>query len=170
LCRALGHDVRLVSRPQRAQGTEVLVRVPAGESARVASVPALPLAASALSGRQVLVIDDDREIRQGMASLLEGWECEATCAATLAEAEGLLQRAPDAVVCDYRLPAGLTGLQALEALEARFGRRLPAVIVTGDTSPERVRELKSSQRMLLFKPVQPGKLRAALSALLAPAR
>jgi hypothetical protein len=72
------------------------------------------------------------------------------------------------VLCDYRLADGVTGAQALTALEERFGTRVSSVLITGDTSPERMREAKSAGRPVLFKPVLPGKLRALMSALLNP--
>ena len=42
------------------------------------------------------------------------------------------------------------------------GRDVPAVIITGDTGPERLRELSGTGQQLLHKPVQPARLRAVL--------
>ena len=50
---------------------------------------------------------------------------------------------------------------ALSASEAA-GRDVPAVIITGDTGPERLRELSGTGQQLLHKPVQPARLRAVL--------
>ncbi|MDP1828088.1 MAG: hybrid sensor histidine kinase/response regulator [Archangium sp.] len=172
ICRTLGARVTLVSQPTRAVGTEFIVELPRGEPARVVERQApRPVQVSGLAGRKVLVLDDERDVRDGMSALLESWSCQALCAGSLAEARSLLegQRAPDAVVCDYRLPENVTGVNAIEQLEQHLGARLPALLVTGDTSPERLREMKHSGHPVLFKPVLPGKLRAALSALLAPA-
>jgi two-component system, sensor histidine kinase len=171
ICRALGHPLTLTSLPQLTVGTEVALELPEGEAARAASEKAAdsPAQPSALDGREVLIIDDELDIRTGMAALLESWHCRALCAGSLDEAAGLLAaspKLPDAVVCDWRLPQDVTGAVALAELEKRFGAKLPAVFVTGDTSPERLREMKATGHLLLFKPVPPGKLRAALSALL----
>jgi CheY-like chemotaxis protein len=169
LCALLEHPVRLVSQPERPRGTEFVVTVPAGQAALVEHPPpAQRPAAETLAGRRILVIDDERDIRAGMAALLGSWQCEALCAASADEAVALLERSPalpDVVVCDYRLPGALTGPRALEHLERRFGARLPAVIITGDTAAEEIRAVKQSGRPLLFKPVMPGKLRAAITAL-----
>jgi len=168
LCQLLDHPVRLVSLPERPAGTEFVVEVPAGQAALVER-PSSPLPAigAGLAGRRILVIDDEREIRAGMAALLDSWQCQALCAASADEAERLLVEAglPDAVVCDYRLPGALTGPGLLDRLEERFGVRLPAVIITGDTATDEIRALKQSGRPLLFKPVMPGKLRAVITAL-----
>src|SRR5262249_29837714 len=120
------------------------------------------------AGRRILVIDDERDIRAGMAALLDSWQCQALCAASADEAVALLEQAnalPDAVVCDYRLPGELTGPRVLEHLERRLAPRRPAVIIPGDTAAEEIRAVKQSGRPLLFKPVMPGKLRAAITAL-----
>lgn len=169
LCQLLGHPVRLESAPARAHGTEVTIEVPLGSTAQIAPATVAPIAAD-LTGRRVLVLDDEREIRVAMALLLESWRCEAVAAASVEEALTFAASGPppDAVICDYRLSAGTTGAEALARLEAHVGAPLPAVFVTGDTSPERIRELRQTGRPLLWKPVLPGKLRAVLSALLAP--
>ena len=169
ICRALGWRLALTSQPVRERGTEVTVGVPLGDAARIDPKVEPAVAPGALSGRRVLVIDDEKDIRVGLAALLTSWSCEAVCAGSLREAQALVDSAglPDAIVCDDRLPESMTGPLALETLEKRFGARLPAVFVTGDTSPERIRAMKETGRALLFKPVMPGKLRAALTALLA---
>ena len=43
---------------------------------------------------------------------------------------------------------------------------MPALLITGDTAPDRLREAGSSGLPLLHKPVQPAELRARLEALL----
>jgi CheY-like chemotaxis protein len=128
-------------------------------------------AAHSLVGRSVLIIDDERDIRDAMSALLGAWQCDPVCARDLDDALATWagrSEVPDLVLCDYRLPNGVTGATVLAELEARWGKPLVSVIITGDTSPERIREAKSSGRPVLFKPVVPGKLRALLSALLHP--
>ncbi|MBL8955173.1 MAG: hybrid sensor histidine kinase/response regulator [Myxococcaceae bacterium] len=170
ICKALGAPLTLVSQPSREVGTELTVELPEGDPVVARATPEPPAVVSTLAGRVVLVIDDEVEIRAGMAALLESWQCTALCAGSAAEAGVALAKQgfpPDAVVCDWRLRENATGGQALAQLEAQVGARLPAVFVTGDTSPERIREMKSAGHALLFKPVMPGKLRAALTAVLA---
>jgi CheY-like chemotaxis protein len=73
---------------------------------------------------------------------------------------------PDAVLCDYRLPRDETGSDVIRRLRAHTGVDLPAALITGDTAPERIREAKDSSVPLLYKPVQPARLRALLEYLL----
>ena len=75
-------------------------------------------------------------------------------------------RSPDAIIADYRLRADATGIEAIRSLHAKLGAEIPAVLITGDTAPERLREAKESGFLLLHKPVPPAKLRSLLSFML----
>jgi len=122
-----------------------------------------------LRGVRVLVVDDDTLVRDAMTSLLKQWGCEVWSAGRGAEAESLLTQqriTPDAVICDYRLPDGETGIDVIRRLREIAGAGLPAALVTGDTAPERLREATDSGFALLHKPVQPAKLRLLLEHLL----
>jgi CheY-like chemotaxis protein len=70
----------------------------------------------------------------------------------------------DLILADYRLAANLTGADAIRAVIARLGGTVPAVIITGDTSPERIREASASGFRLLHKPLDPQTLHALLRA------
>ena len=47
-----------------------------------------------------------------------------------------------------------------------FGAPIPAFLVSGDMSPERLREIQATSHHLLHKPVNPMTLRAIMSRLL----
>ena len=53
---------------------------------------------------------------------------------------------------------------AIELIHQFVGSRTPAVIITGDTDPERIREATHSGYTLLHKPVEVEALRAVLEA------
>ena len=120
-----------------------------------------------LGGKLVLVIEDDPRAREAMTALLVQWGCRTLSAASGPEALRLVdaqERLPDMVLADYRLGEGCTGVQAVQALSERYqGRaRIPAVIVTGDSDPARLRDAQSSGLSLLHKPVKEARLRAAI--------
>lgn len=69
---------------------------------------------------------------------------------------------PDLVLADYRLPDGATGLMAMDTVRRRLGRDVPGILLTGDTSSDRLREAASAQCALLHKPIQPHSLQAAV--------
>jgi CheY-like chemotaxis protein len=62
------------------------------------------------------------------------------------------------VISDYRLREQRTGVEAIEAIRAQLGTCIPALLITGDTAPKRLREAQASGIPLLHKPVSPSKL------------
>lgn len=169
IARLLSHPVRLRSTPGR--GAMFAVEVPYGESGSSAvEEPAqLELIADHFAGACVAVIDDDRASVEAMSGLLEGWKCvvvgagsEAALVARLTER----QLVPDLIISDYRLRDGRTGLVAVAQIRALLRRPVPAILVTGDTAPDRLIEAHASGLELLHKPVAPGKLRQLMRLLL----
>ena len=123
-----------------------------------------------MAGLKVLAIDDDEAVRMGMQSLLQSWGCECLTAESGADAMQSLQRmTPELIITDFRLRHEQTGkqaLQALQALRSTLGLMVPAIIMTGDTSPQRLRDAQSTSALLLHKPVSTGQLRDAITLLL----
>ncbi|MDB6104670.1 MAG: hybrid sensor histidine kinase/response regulator, partial [Gammaproteobacteria bacterium] len=100
-------------------------------------------AAFDLSHALVLVIDDEAAVQEGMAALLRRWKCDVLTAGSSAEMMGKLvavQRLPDLIVSDYRLRDNENGIQVVEALRSEFNVDIPALLVTGDTGPDRLRD------------------------------
>lgn len=117
---------------------------------------------------RILVIDDERAVRDGMGILLRQWGCEPVTCASLEEAHAELERRdlrPDGVIADYRLREDV-GTNAIKALRQRYGADLPAAIITGDIGAERLAEFAASGYRHLHKPVPPTQLRTLLDALL----
>lgn len=120
-----------------------------------------------LRGARVLVLDDDLVILRSMQELLQSWGCEVFTATSIARAEaGIRSLTPRLLIVDYRLTDEESGPQALVRLQALAERRLPALIITADTAPERLNEARDSGYPLLHKPVQPARLRSAMQYLL----
>lgn len=65
-------------------------------------------------------------------------------------------QAPDVVISDYRLREQRTGVEAIAALRELAGLVLPALLITGDTASDRLREAQASGIALLHKPVSPS--------------
>lgn len=122
-----------------------------------------------LVGLKILAIDDDETVRIGMQSLLQSWGCECITAESGRHAlERLEDITPDLIITDFRLRHEETGKQVLQALRAYLGTAVPAIIMTGDTSPQRLRDAQSTSALLLHKPVSTGQLRAAIVQLIGP--
>ena len=100
-----------------------------------------------------------------MAELLSSWGHRVIPAAGADAALAALKGGivPDLIVCDFRLGHGQTGLQAIARLQAACGVRIPAILLTGETAPEKLREAQGGGYPLLHKPLAPGRLRAAVT-------
>jgi len=123
----------------------------------------------ALDRHQVLVLDDDNVILEGMRGLLTRWGCQAIIANSPAEAFAKLDsdlNKPELLIIDYRLPDNVSGIEFAKNLQNILAYPLQVLIITGDTAPERLREADASGFPLLHKPVQPAKLRSVLQYLL----
>lgn len=118
-----------------------------------------------LAGRLVAVIDDESAIRAALGMLLTQWGCRVVAAATGDDAVEQLAAyptPPDVIVCDYRLRGTENGLDAIEKVRMEFCVDVPALLVTGDTAPDRILEIRAGGFPVLHKPLQPDELRAAM--------
>lgn len=116
----------------------------------------------------IIVVDDDRSIVEGLEILLDGWGYEvmtALSAAALEQQLGGLTPAPNLIIADHYLPGGRTGRDVVELVRTATGQAVPAIILTGDSTPERRDEAELLGCELLLKPVQVGLLRDAVEAL-----
>lgn len=166
LSELLAHPVALAAR--RGGGTRFQVWVPLADAAApavdAACGAALPLSELQLPAR-VLVVDDEADSREALATLLASHGCTVRAAGDLEQAEALLQaQAPDAVIADYRLPGERSGLDFLLALRSRLPR-LPLLLVTGETAPQRIAAIEASGLPCLIKPVRAHDLLEALQRL-----
>jgi CheY-like chemotaxis protein len=113
--------------------------------------------------RLVAVIDDDALVLEATGELLMSWGYRVLTAssdrAALARI-GEHERCPDLIICDYRLSAGRTGIEVIAQLRTILAVPIPSVIISGDTLPERLRELRASGHHLLYKPVAPATLKS----------
>ena len=121
----LGHRNRTLGAQQRQR---VLHRARAGRrTGRGARVHACDAAGA--RRRQVVLVDDDVEIRDSMRLLLESWGCRYIGGATLADVERKLRAQavqPDAVIVDYRLADASTGIAGRRrACASLFGKPAP---------------------------------------------
>lgn len=115
---------------------------------------------------RVLVVDDDKAVRESLRRSLEFNGYEVALAADGAEAlAGIAATAPDVVVMDVMMPR-LDGLEATRALRAA-GNDLPVLVLTArDAVGDRVEGLDAGADDYLTKPFALEELLARLRALL----
>jgi two-component system response regulator MprA len=115
---------------------------------------------------RVLVVDDDRAVRESLRRSLEFNGYAVSLAADGAEAlAGIAAAAPDVVVMDVMMPR-LDGLEATRALRTA-GNDLPILVLTArDAIGDRVEGLDAGADDYLTKPFALQELLARLRALL----
>ncbi len=162
IARMLDLPVRLASAPGLGSTFSVLVReVPAVAAAAEAAAP-LPRP-SAEAERFVLCIDNEASVREAMATLLRGWGCRVATVASLDEALAATSGGlPDLVLADLHLDEGPDGLKVVDTLRQRWGRSVPAALITADRDPTLRAQARAHQVEVLHKPLKPAALRALL--------
>lgn len=118
-----------------------------------------------LRGNVVALVEDDPDIRQMIAGLMADWGCrvfEGEHAEDVMRKLDAARQRPDILVCDYRLPHGVTALQVIKRMQELWGDGVPALVLTGDTATEALREINASGAILLHKPIAPARLRSMM--------
>ena len=164
---------RLDMRSREGRGTRFSLEVPLAEegfAAADASAPAPAEAAPDLSGTYILYVEDDALVRKATAALFDGQEIlyEAYGSyAELAAALPTIERTPDLLITDYRLPDGRTAQDVVRATTEAFEGPLPLLVVTGEMGAIGEEAWLGAGRVLR-KPVAPETLIAQISALAPP--
>ncbi len=171
LATSMRHSLTLSSRPGRGSVFRVLVPR-AFETAPGVDQGLEGPVDDRLAGARIVIIDDDAIVRDAMAALLTAWGC--LCRTFEGPDEVLSQlpaeTVPDILICDYRLREGRTGADAIAMLRRHWECTVPAMLVTGDTAPLRMREALESGVPLVHKPVRPDLLRKTIEGLRIPDR
>lgn len=114
------------------------------------------------SRKLVVVIDDDPLVLEATEGLLRSWGCQVVAAESCGDAMaklGEIGQRPDLIVCDYRLPRGPTGVDAIATLRNAF--EIPALLISGDGSLAQPDDDSGAYR-LLHKPLNAETFRAVL--------
>jgi signal transduction histidine kinase/CheY-like chemotaxis protein len=164
LCTLLGITLDLRSGP--GQGTCVTLKLPLDSYGLIAPPVAAPVNRQSFRGLTVLVIDDERSVRLGMRVLLEELGCRFFEASSVEEATRQASTTrPDVILADMRLRNGESGIGAIHSIVAAVGPT-PALLISGDTAPDRLQEATRAGIKLLHKPVALPTLQAELGRIL----
>ncbi len=114
---------------------------------------------------RILVVDDDADIRDTLALLLEANGHEVLAAANGHEALRRMDEQPEFVLCDVEMP-GLKGFDVLERVRARpDGRTVPFIFLTGRAERENQRRgMELGADDYLTKPFGEREVLAAIEA------
>ncbi len=170
ISKLLNHPISLTSQPDKGTRFTIEINRAVAEKKREESgrkSPALPL--NQLSGLNVICVDNDRNVLEGMSGLLAKWGCVLHTATDRSGALQIMKAAvkngklPDIALVDYHLDNKETGLALIDDLRRNGGATIPCVLVTADRSTELKKAAEDIGVSVLNKPVKPAALRAILS-------
>jgi len=157
LCQTLEHALAFKSIPGR--GTMFRLMLPMTELSEYQAENQTLDLCSSKTGLRILFVDDDELVRFGTQQQLIAWGFECDAVESLEEAMASAEtNCPDLVISDYRLRNQSTGAEVIASLRNRWDQDLPALLITGDTAPDRLLEARSHGVRLLHKPVSPREM------------
>jgi CheY-like chemotaxis protein len=115
-----------------------------------------------------LLVEDDSLVRASMEALFARWGVLFDSVRTVAAFDELLQtveRVPDLIISDYRLPEGSTAHDVVNLLGEHFSRPVPCLVVTGEAGASMQGTLP--ERSVLSKPLSADTLIARMIELTA---
>lgn len=159
-------ELNLILRSKPDSGSVFRLELPEAEISIVEDMP-VEQTALRFDDKQILIIDDDESVRVAMRELLLSWGCDCLVAESAEEGLDLVNgKKVDLLIVDYRLREEKTGRDAITLLREKHDANLPAIIITGDTAADRLREAQASDALLLHKPVASTELQRTMSSLL----
>ena len=170
IAELLGYAIAVESQPGR--GTTFRINIPLGAISAAESVAeniAAPNHAAKIPDGYILIIEDDRAVREALCLTLELEGFMVLSAASQQAAITLFTehaKQISGIVSDYHVDVAHTGIEIVKTLRAISTDSLPAVFLTGDTSLALRAQQDLPESCLLSKPVDAAKLIQALSGLL----
>ena len=117
-------------------------------------------------GVAVWAVDDDEDVSEALKIQFESWGCDISLALSWEELEILHReqgRWPDLVLVDDMLGEEESGLEIANRLKKEIDQSR-IVLVTGNTQPARLKEIRECGFSVLLKPTQTDQLRRLVLA------
>ena len=168
IARHAGGTVRIDSTP--GAGTTVRMLLPCTDSAGAPAEPTPPtIDPGVRQDATVLVVDDDLDLRQVLAALLEDLGYRVLEADDGASGLSMLERhAPDLLIADFAMP-GMTGAELARAARARRPD-LPIIFASGYADTRAIDDAAGAATRVLRKPFRIDELQSAINTALAGPR
>jgi two-component system, chemotaxis family, CheB/CheR fusion protein len=131
---------------------------------------AAPKSESILPTAEILIIEDDPEVRDLLDHLLKDEGYRTAVARDGAAAIDLVTQGtmpPDLILTDFNLPNGMDGLQVAAKLREKSRRKTPVIVLTGDISTGTSREIALQNCVKLDKPIKLKELTEVIQQLVA---
>lgn len=148
-----GGTLEIESEPGRGTAITMFLRMSENPPARVIDATPESEARVDLSGRTVLLVDDDSQVRSVMVDMLENAGAAVIEASDGAAAvEQIRASRPDLLIVDFAMP-GMNGDEvAAKAREVAPG--LPVLVVTGFADSSKLDEIGAADATVLRKPFE----------------
>jgi len=153
LCELTGSRIHIESVPERGSTFKVMLPALITAPQTVATRAALPL--NHQGGQRVYLVDDEQIILHSMRTLLILWGYRVDTAAGAREADALFEAGgvPDLLIIDLRLGPD-NGADLAQQWMQRYGS-FPTLIISGETDPDLLQQLKNAGRRVSQKPIAP---------------
>jgi signal transduction histidine kinase/CHASE3 domain sensor protein/CheY-like chemotaxis protein len=160
VAQLLSHPMRVDSVP--GKGSVFSVIVPIGAEIRAAPAMLRTVTSMTSSTRKVhvLIVDDDLSVLKATRTLLNIEGYRVSSASSLDGALECARSNPDValLVTDFHLGGGRLGTEVVHSVRSVLGRRVKAVLVTGDTSSAMSRTANEDDMRLISKPINADEL------------
>jgi signal transduction histidine kinase len=115
-----------------------------------------------LAGINVLCLDNDESVLNGMQTMIEYWGCNVVCSLDYQEAINLSENMEfDIVLADYRLDDDETGLDFLKVSQTK-STSLKGVLITAEQDKLLKPKVEQQGFSYLAKPVEPASLKSLM--------
>jgi signal transduction histidine kinase/DNA-binding response OmpR family regulator len=166
-----GFDVYLAKPLDPMELTALLVNLTGRRSGSIPRIEPSRQVKHDLDGARILVVDDDDDSGELLATILRKHGATVTIARNAAEATAAVaQFRPDVLLSDIVLPDkdGYTFIRELRALGSDEGGWIPAIAISGRVAPDDVKQaILAGFQLHLAKPIDPKDLVARLARLVA---
>ncbi|ATZ73623.1 sodium:proline symporter [Idiomarina sp. X4] len=110
-----------------------------------------------LYGMTVLVIDNDKQVLEATSQLMEDWGANVESANGIDDIQHSVKC--DLILADYHLDEGLTGINVVKQLRARWSTQTPAIINSADPNESLREEALEVNAYFIPKPLKTGALK-----------
>ena len=114
--------------------------------------------------KSILVIDDEQQVLDGMKIILNDWKQNVRITNSIEQAISAIEKGfkPDIIISDYRLQNNVTGADVIQQMHNNLSKQTQIVFITGETEPNKIKEIRSHGYPLIHKPIMGGGLKSIL--------
>ena len=167
LCDLLGYKIHLTSEYGKGSAFSFDVAVGQIRESRDDAARVAVHARADLTGKLIVVIDDESAIVEGMQVLLSGWGAEVIGSTTGDDVIAAVHAAgklPALLIVDHRLGIAENGIEVAQRIRRELDPEIPGILVTGSITPDLDQLARAANLEFLLKPVMAEELRRRIAA------